>query len=82
MASSAGSNNSKECTLKIPESLQVPSGFANKESWQKGSMIPLDLSFGKVTAQPEISVSDMIQQQIAGSNNAAGAILFAVRRPG
>lgn len=85
LASSSSSNNNKECALKIPESLQVPPGFANKDSWQEGPMIPLELSLGQVTPQPELSVSTMIQQQLQNNDNkatAAGAIVFAVRRVG
>ena len=89
-SSNSKSINKEGCALQIPESLQVPPGFTSKESWQTGSMIPLDLSLGQVTPQPELSVSEMIKQQLHSSSNSnsnnninkAGAIVFAVRRPG
>ena len=86
-SASQKSSSSSECS-SIPDSLQVPLGFATKELWQQGSMVPLDFSLGQVTAQPEISVSTMLQQHTPSPSTnqaatvAAGAIAFAVRRPG
>jgi hypothetical protein len=62
----------------IPVTMQVPEGFAGKESWQQFSVTPLQLTLGQVKPLDEISVSTMLQQQTGVS----GSIAFIVRRPG